>query len=72
MIWVRKTKNDFGGYVDKNGDRFTVEWCVGMVTPDGTGPANHGYEQHESIAAACETWQLSVYIDPEAITENGL
>lgn len=61
MIWVRKIENAFGGYADSSGTRYSLEWCALMVTPDNSTPADHGYSRHESIAAAAETWGLSVY-----------
>lgn len=69
MIWVRKTENEYGGYVDQNGARVTVEWCCCMVTPDGTGPADYRYERHESIDAACSAWGLTPYVIPEVQAE---
>lgn len=69
MIWVRKTENKNGGYVDAEGVRYTVEWCVKIITPDGSTEADHGYERHESIQAACDVWGLSVWVDPDAESE---
>lgn len=66
MIWVRKTQNEQGDYADAEGVRYFVDWCVAMVTPDGSTEADHGYERHESIQAACDAWGLSVYVDSEA------
>lgn len=64
MIWVRKIKRD-GAYVDSNGERWGVDWCVKLVTPNGTTEAEHGYEQHDSVESACEEWGLEPYISPE-------
>lgn len=69
MIWVRKTENEMGGYVDAHGVRYTVDWCVKIVTPDGSTEIDHGYTRHESVQAACDAWGLSVYVDPEAERE---
>lgn len=64
MIWVRKTENTLGPYIDDSGKRYQVDWCVGMITPDGSGPDAHGYTRHESVEAAVATWNLSTYVDP--------
>ena len=69
MKWVRRTPSDFGNYVDTNGTRYTVEWCHKLLTPDGSTEAEHGYEQHASVEAACEAWGLVPYVDPEAMDE---
>lgn len=69
MIWVRKTETTSGGYVDAAGNRYSLEWCVTMVTPDHSTPADHGYSRHESVVAAAETWGLSPYVAPDATAE---
>ena len=63
-IWVRKTQNENGGYVDGYGVRHQVDWCVEIYAPDNTTPEDHGYEQFRSIEAASEYWGLTPYIDP--------
>lgn len=69
MIWVRKTENESGNYVAENGTRYIVEWCVGMITHDGSTPKDHGYTRHESMATAAVEWGLTPYVDPEAQAE---
>lgn len=69
MIWVRKTENELGNYVAENGTRYIVGWCVGMITHDGSTPEDHGYERHESVQTACDTWGLAPYVDPDAPIE---
>ena len=63
-IWVRKTQDEYGNYTDENNNRWQVEWCVTMYTPDNSTPDQHGYEQFRSVEAACEYWGLTPYIDP--------
>lgn len=63
--WVRRTPSEYGNYVDAAGTRYLVQWCSTMLTPDGSTPANHGYEQHASVEAACEAWGLVPYEEPE-------
>ena len=70
MKWVRRTPSDFGNYVDAAGTRYTVEWCHKLLTPDGSTEADHGYEQHASVEAACEAWGLVPYVDPAAVMEE--
>lgn len=64
-IWVRKTENEFGQYVDVNGTRWLVESCVAMYTHDGSEPDAHGYELFRSVDAAVAYWELEPYVDPE-------
>jgi hypothetical protein len=66
MKWVRRIPAEYGNYVDANGTRYIVQWCHKLLTPDGSTEADHGYEQHNSIEAACEKWGLSEYVDPAA------
>ena len=63
-IWVRKSQDENGTYVDADGNRFQVEWCVEIYSPDNTTPEDHGYEQFRSVEAAVEYWNLIPYIDP--------
>ena len=63
-IWVRKTQHEYGNYTDENNNRWQVEWCVTMYTPDNSTPDQHGYEQFRSVEAACEYWGLTPYINP--------
>ena len=68
-IWVRKTQSEYGGYVDADGVRYSVEWCATMYTPDGSEPDAHGYEPFRSVEAAVEYWGLAPYVAPEAEEE---
>lgn len=63
-IWVRKSQDENGTYVDADGNRFQVEWCVEIYSPDNTTPEDHGYEQFRSVEAAVEYWELTPYVDP--------
>lgn len=65
-VWVRRTQNEQGGYVDASGSRWRVEWCVDMLTPDGSTPEAHGYELFRSTDAAVAYWELTPWVDPEA------
>lgn len=61
-IWVRKVENEQGSYVDTDGTRWQVEWCVDIV---GADPEQEGYELFRSVEAATEYWGLTRYVDPE-------
>lgn len=63
-IWVRKTADENGSYVDADEKRWTVEWCVKMYTTDDSTPDQHGYELFRSVESACEFWGLTPYVDP--------
>ena len=71
-IWVRKTVDEMGDYIDQNGDKIKVDYCDGISDPANSTPEDHGYEQFRSIEAAVEYWGLTPYIDPtlEEPTEN--
>ena len=77
-IWVRRVQDEQGSYVDADGVRWSMDWCVDMVTPDGSTPDAHGYELYRSTEAAVAYWELEPWIDPEQeslllnqTTENG-
>lgn len=63
-IWVRKTQDENGSYVDANGNRFQVEWCVEIYSPENKTPEDLGYEQFRSVESAVEYWELTPYVDP--------
>lgn len=69
MIWVKKTEEEYGNYVDENNTHYVIEWCHKLVTPDGSTEEENGYEQYKSIEEACEAWGLIPYVDPEAAME---
>lgn len=64
-IWVRRTADENGSYVDTAGTRWQVDWCVDMLTPDGSTPDQHGYELFRSVDAAVEYWEIEPYVVPE-------
>lgn len=69
-VWVRRTENVNGLYVDADGTRWQVDWCVDIV---GSSPEAEGYEQFRSVESAVEYWELTPYIDPtleEQINSN--
>ena len=65
-IWVRKQQDAQGYYVDADGTRWQVDWCVAMYTPDNSEPDAHGYELYRSVDAAVAYWELEPWVDPEA------
>lgn len=68
-IWVRKTQDDNGAYIDTDGNRWQVDWCVDMLTPDGSTPDAYGYEMFRNIDAAVAYWELTPYVDPDVEEE---
>ena len=68
--WVRRTPSEYGNYVDEEGNRYVVEWCNRLLTPDGSTEADHGYELHTSVDEACESWGLTPWVDPNAELET--
>lgn len=68
-VWVRRAQDAQGGYVDADGTRCAVEWCVDMVTPDCSTPDQHGYELYRSTEAAVAYWELAPWVAPEAEQE---
>jgi hypothetical protein len=61
-VWVRKRTDEQGSYVDSDGTRWQVEWCVDIV---GADPEQEGYEPFRSVEVATEYWGLTAWIDPE-------
>jgi hypothetical protein len=64
-IWVRKTQDEQGNYIDSDGVRWLVESCVAMYNADGSEPDAHGYEPFRSVDVATEYWGLTPWVDPE-------
>lgn len=64
-IWVRRQQDENGMYIDADGTRWQVDWCVDILTPDNSTPDAHGYELFRSQEAAVEYWELVPYVDPE-------
>ncbi len=61
-VWVRKTQNKQGTYVDTDGFRWQVDWCVDVV---GSSPEAEGYEPFRSVDVAVNYWNLQPWVDPE-------
>ena len=69
-IWVRRIQSEEGNYVDSNGVRYFTEWCSTMLTPDGSTPADHGYERYSNMEEAVQAWGLVPYVNPEIVMEG--
>ena len=61
-IWVKRTPDALGGYVDADGTRWRVEWCVDVI---GAAPESLRYERFRSVDAAVDYWGLVPYVDTE-------
>ena len=68
-IWVRQMKDDNGAHIDADGNRYQVDWCVELYTPDDSTPDQRGYELFRSVEAATEYWGLEPYVDPNCEDE---
>lgn len=55
-VWVRKTQDANGSYVDAENTRWQIEWCVDVI---GADPETLGYERFRSVEVAAEYWELS-------------
>lgn len=64
MKYLKKTKREYGNYVDDIGDRYTVEWCSRIYSQDNKTPQQLGYELYCSMEEALNAWKLTPYIDP--------
>ena len=64
-IWVRRTPDANGSYVDAANTRWLVEWCVDVI---GADPESLGYERFRSVDAAVAYWGLTPYVYPETET----
>lgn len=67
-IWVRRIQQEYGNYVDTEGNRWSVDWCHQLITPDGSTEEDHGYEVHKDMDTALSAWGLTHYVDPNAIS----
>lgn len=65
MIWVRKTEDEQGSYVDCSAVRWVVDWCNKIYCPCGLSEQEHGYEAFESMEDALAAWGLTAWVDPE-------
>ena len=68
-VWVRRWQEEAGAYVDADGVRWQVEWCVDVV---GADPVELGFERFRSVDAARDYWGLVDYVDPESEPETEL
>lgn len=65
MRYFRKTESEYGNYVDKDGKRYSIEWCNTIYSPDKKTPEDFGYEQFDNEKAAVSKWELEPYVYPE-------
>lgn len=70
MIWVRKTQDEDGMYIDGSEVRWTVDWCNKIYCPCSLTEEEHGYERFNSVEAAIEHWGLKEYEYPEEETKG--
>ncbi len=61
-IWVKRTQDANGSYVDAENRRWNIDWCVDVW---GADPESLGYERFRSVEVAAEYWGLTPYQYPE-------
>ncbi len=68
-VWVRKTQDANGSYVDAENTRWQIEWCVDVI---GVDPESLGYERFRSVEVAAEYWGLTPVMEfpEEDLTET--
>lgn len=68
-IWVKRTQDNNGSYVDAENTRWNVDWCVDVW---GADPETLGYERFRSVEAATEYWELTPVMEfpEEDLTET--
>lgn len=66
-VWVRRQQDSSGTYVDADGSRWMVDWCVDVI---GADPESLGYERYRSVDAAVAYWGLTPYECPEEELSN--
>lgn len=62
MIYVLKTQNDKGSYVDAYGQRWEVQTARGVY-----GRIVEDWQQFPSLEDALNEWGLAEYAEPEPI-----
>ena len=65
-VWVRKTQDSNGTYVDSDNTRWLVEHCIDVW---GADPETLGYERFRSVDAATDYWELTPFMTIEPETE---
>ena len=67
-IWVRRTKDDDGSYVDADNTHWRIDWCDTVI---GADPESLGYERFRNVEVAAEYWGLTpVMAIEEDLTET--
>lgn len=69
-IWVKKTKDENGNYIDDKDVRYNVDWCIKVIYADGRTEEDLGYTRFNSLENALTLWGLSPYVEPDAETEE--
>ena len=69
MIWVKKTEEEYGNYVDSEGKHYLLDWCHKVYTRGNATEESLGYEPFDSIEDAVAWHGLTEYVEPEAEME---
>lgn len=68
-IWVKRTQDDDGSYVDADNTHWRIDWCDTVI---GADPESLGYERFRNVEVAAEYWGLTpvMEIPEEDLTET--
>ncbi len=67
MIWVRKTEEECGNYVDAEGKHYVLEWCHKVYARGNATEESLGYEPFDSMEDAIAWYGLTEYVEPEEL-----
>lgn len=63
MIWVRKTEEECGNYVDAEGKHYVLDWCHKVYA--NVTPQSLGYEPFDSMDDAISHYGLTEFVEAE-------
>lgn len=67
MIWVKKTEEEWGNYVDAEGKHYVLDWCHKVYAKNNVTEESLGYKQFENLEEAVKYWNLTEYVDPQTL-----
>lgn len=48
-IWVKKTEDENGNYIDDKDVRYFVDWCIKVIYADGRTAEDLGYTRFDNL-----------------------
>jgi hypothetical protein len=70
MIWVKKTEEEYGNYVDSDGKHYVLDWCHKVYARGNATEESLGYEPFDSMGDAIAWYGLTAYVEPESLIET--